>query len=156
MQRARARTVHSGRRDTSGPRGSASLHDPLPDLSLPAHFANDKIDRRFDVFKRDGKLYQSEYSTAADSSEIFRDTRPLEWLIGAGVNGYGPVVEQDHCLFQAPLSFYTRPGAWRPSPGYEMTDLGFNRPILAGCIFCHSGRANTVAGANGNGIMNCN
>jgi hypothetical protein len=121
----------------------------VPDLALPAHFTNDKIDRRFDVFKRDGKLYQSEYAVAADSSEIFRDTRPMEWLIGAGINGYGPVVEQDHYLFQAPLSFYTRPGAWGPSPGYEATDLGFNRPILAGCIFCHSGRANPVAGANG-------
>jgi hypothetical protein len=121
----------------------------LPDLSLPAHFTNDKTDRRFDVFKRDGKLYESEYAVAADSSEIFRDTRPMEWLIGAGVNGYGPVVEQDHHLFQAPLSFYTRPSAWGPSPGYEATDLGFNRPILAGCIFCHSGRANPVTGANG-------
>jgi hypothetical protein len=122
---------------------------PLPELSLPAHSINEKTDRHFDVFKRDGKLYESEYAIAADSSEIFRDTRPMEWLIGAGVNGFGPVVEQDHYLFQAPLSFYTRPGTWGPSPGYEALDLGFNRPILPGCIFCHSGRANPVAGANG-------
>jgi hypothetical protein len=27
--------------------------------------------------------------------------------------------------------------------------LGFNRPILAGCIFCHSGRANPVPETNG-------
>jgi hypothetical protein len=123
--------------------------DRLSDLSLPARFTNDRIDRHFDVFVRDGKLFESEYAVATDSSEIFRDTRPIEWLIGAGVNGFGPVVEQDHYLFQAPLSFYTRPGTWGPSPGYEATDLGFNRPILAGCIFCHSGRANPVAGANG-------
>ena len=122
---------------------------PLPDLSLPAHFTNDKLDRRFDVFTRDGKLYESEYAIASDSSEIFRDTRPMEWLIGAGINGFGPVVEQDHYLFQAPLSFYTKPSTWGPSPGYEALDLGFNRPILPGCIFCHSGRANSVAGANG-------
>jgi hypothetical protein len=73
----------------------------------------------------------------------------MEWLIGAGINGFGPVVEQDHYLFQAPLSFYTKPSTWGPSPGYEALDLGFNRPILPGCIFCHSGRANSVAGANG-------
>ena len=121
----------------------------LPDLSLPAHSTNDKLDRHFDIFTRDGKLYESEYAIAADSSEIFRDTRPIEWLIGAGVNGFGPVVEQDHYLFQAPLSFYTRPETWGPSPGYEATDLGFNRPILPGCIFCHSGRANPIALANG-------
>lgn len=121
----------------------------LPSLSLPSHFTNHQLDRHFDVFMRDGKLYQSEYAVAADSSEIFRDTHPITWMIGAGVNGFGPVLEQDHYLFQAPLSFYTKPGSWGPSPGYEATDLGFNRPILAGCIFCHTGRANAIAGTNG-------
>jgi hypothetical protein len=120
-----------------------------PDLSVPAQFINDKLDRRFDIFARDGKVYESEFAVAADASEVFRDTRPIAWLIGAGINGFGPVVEQDHYLFQAPLSFYTKPRAWGPSPGYEATDLGFNRPILSGCIFCHSGRANPIAGRNG-------
>ena len=121
----------------------------LPELAVPAQFTNEKIDRRFDVSIRDGKLVESEYAVAADSTEIFRDTRPIAWLIGAGINGFGPVVERDHYLFQAPLSFYTKPGTWGPSPGYEVTDLGFNRPILSGCIFCHTGRANPIAGSNG-------
>src|SRR5438270_6267635 len=80
--------------------------DRLPNLSLPAQFSNEKLDRRFDVFTRDGKLYESEYALAADSTETFRDTRPVKWMIGAGINGFGPVVEQDHYLFQGPLSFY--------------------------------------------------
>ena len=123
--------------------------DHLPGLSLPAHLRNEKLDRHFDVFVRDAKLFESEYALTPDSREMFRDTRPVKWLIGAGMNGFGPVVEQDHYLFQGPLSFYTKPGTWGPSPGYETTDLGFNRPILSGCIACHSGRANPVAGTNG-------
>ena len=75
---------------------AAPWHSPT--LSVPAQFTNDKLDRRFDVFTRDGKLYESEYAVAADSSEVFRDTRPIAWLIGAGINGFGPVVEQDHYL----------------------------------------------------------
>lgn len=118
-------------------------------LSLPAHFTNDRLDRSFDVSVQDGKLLESEYALGPDSAEIFRDTRPIAFMIGAGVNGYGPVVQQDDYLFQAPLSFYSKPGTWGPSPGYESTDLGFNRPILPGCIFCHVGRADPVAGANG-------
>lgn len=127
------------------PADTALLHK----LSLPAHFTNPSTGRRFDVFLQDGKLFQSEFAVGADGKEIFRDTRPIEWLIGAGVNGYGPVVVQDEYLFQAPLSFYTKPRAWRPSPGYESLDLGFNRPLLTGCIFCHAGRANPIAGTNG-------
>ena len=118
-------------------------------LALPAHFTNAATDRRFDVFLQDGKLLQSEYAIGADGSEAFRDTRPIQWLIGAGVNGYGPVVVQDQYLFQAPLSFYTKPQTWGPSPGYESLDLGFNRPLLTGCISCHAGRANPIAGTNG-------
>jgi len=118
-------------------------------LSLPAHDTNEVTRRYFDVFAKEGKLYQSEYALAPDSSEVFRDTRLIRWMIGAGVNGYGPVIEENHYLFQAPLSFYTRPGTWGPSPGYETLDLGFNRPILTGCIFCHSSRANPVPGTNG-------
>lgn len=118
-------------------------------LALPAHTTNAITDRRFDVFVQGEKLYESEYGLASDSSETFRDTRQVEWMIGAGINGYGPVIERDHYLFQAPLSFYTKPKDWGASPGYESLDLGFNRPLLTGCLFCHVGRADPVEGTNG-------
>ena len=104
--------------------------DAISRLTVPAHFTNGTTNRHFDIFAQDGKLYESEYAIGTDGKEIFRDTRGIQWLIGAGVNGYGPVVEQDHYLFQAPLSYYTKPQSWGPSPGYESLDLGFNRPIL--------------------------
>jgi hypothetical protein len=121
----------------------------LQHISVPAHSFNEQTARHFDTFVQDGKLYQSEYQTAADGSDIFRDTHPIEWLIGAGVNGFGAIVRRDDYLFQAPQSFYSKPKTWGPSPGYELIDLGFNRPIQAGCIFCHSGRPRTIAGTNG-------
>ncbi len=83
------------------------------------------------------------------AQDIFRDTHPIEWLIGAGVNGFGAIVRRDDYLFQTPQSFYSKPKTWGPSPGYELIDLGFNRPIQAGCIFCHSGRPRPIAGTNG-------
>jgi len=118
-------------------------------LSLPAHFTNSLTNREFDLSSKDGILYESEYARASDSTETFRDTRPIRWLIGAGINGYGPVVEEQNYLFQAPVSYYSKTSSWGSSPGYESLDLGFNRPILEGCIFCHSGRANPIAGTNG-------
>lgn len=132
--------------------GQSIVHagaDAISKLKLPAHFANSSTHRQFNVFTRDGSLYQSEFTSGSDGTEVFRDTRAIRWLIGAGVNGYGPVVEQDHYLFQAPLSYYTKTESWGASPGYESLDLGFNRPILEGCIFCHAGRANPVPETNG-------
>lgn len=121
----------------------------LQGLSLPAHTVNTAMNRRFDMYAQDGKLYQSEYETAVDGTEIFRDTRQIEWMIGAGVNGFGGIVQRDDRLFQAPQSFYSKSAEWGPSPGYELADLGFNRPIQAGCIFCHSGRPRPVPDADG-------
>jgi len=103
----------------------------------------------FDVYARDGKLFQSEYELDSDGKEIFRDTRELEWIIGAGENGIGGLVRQGDYVFQAPLSFYSKARRWELSPGYELGNAGFNRPILPGCISCHSGRSNLMPEGNG-------
>lgn len=103
----------------------------------------------FEVNARDGHLFQSEYQLDSDGTEIFRDVRELEWIIGAGENGFGALLRDGQYLFQAPLSFYTKAGRWELSPGYELGNAGFNRPILPGCISCHSGRPNTLREDNG-------
>jgi hypothetical protein len=121
----------------------------LKSILSSAAYTNPRLNRKFEVFSTEDRLYQSESGTAADGSETFRDAHQLEWIIGAGVNGFGAILQKDHHLFQAPLSFYSKTMSWEPSPGYEFTDLGFNRPITPGCISCHSGRPNAVPGSNG-------
>ncbi|HTF64681.1 MAG TPA: hypothetical protein VK638_18530, partial [Edaphobacter sp.] len=121
----------------------------LKSIPSSAVYLNQRMNRRFEVFTREDKLYQSESATGADGKESFRTAHELEWIIGAGVNGFGVILQEDHHLFQAPLSFYSKTVSWEPSPGYEFTDLGFNRPITPGCISCHSGRPNAVPGSNG-------
>ena len=130
---------------------SMSLVTPafLENTPHPASYFNERLNRHFEVYSLEGKLYQSESGTGADGKESFRTAHQLEWIIGAGVNGLGGIIQKDKYLFQAPLSFYSRPMSWGPSPGYELNDMGFDRPIVAGCIFCHSGRSNPVAGTNG-------
>jgi len=111
---------------------------------------DDKNNRvQFDVYARDGKLYQSEFQSGSDGQEVFRDTHELAWIIGAGENGFGGLVRRGDYLFQAPLSFYSKPGRWELSPGYEFGNYGFNRPILPACIACHSGRPNAIPDGNG-------
>ncbi|MFL6306635.1 MAG: tetratricopeptide repeat protein [Candidatus Sulfotelmatobacter sp.] len=121
----------------------------LKTIPSSAAYTNSRLNRKFEVFSKEDKLYQSESGTSVDGSETFRDAHQLDWIIGAGVNGFGAILQSDHHLFQAPLSFYSKAKSWEPSPGYEFTDLGFNRPITPGCISCHSGRPNAVPGSNG-------
>src|SRR5580700_5443742 len=108
-----------------------------------------RLNRHFEIAARDGKLYQSEYETATDGKEIFRETHEVDWIIGSGANGSGAVVRHDDYLFEAPLSFYAKTRSWDLSPGYEFGDYGFNRPILPGCIVCHSGQPEPLLAENG-------
>ncbi len=123
--------------------------DFLKTLPVPATFYDAKTAHSFEVHAEGGKLYQSEFQTGADGKEIFRNTHALEWIIGTGENGFGALLRRDGYLFQAPLSYYTRAAKWDLSPGYQNGDYGFNRIILPGCIYCHSGRPQPVTGVTG-------
>ena len=130
-----------------------SMAQVTPALLKALHTSGSVADRNtnlgLEVYSRDGKLYQTQYETSGDGKEVFRDTREVEWIVGAGENGFGGLVKRDDYIFQAPLSFYSRPQSWGLSPGYELGNYGFNRPILPACIFCHSGRPNPVREGNG-------
>jgi hypothetical protein len=121
----------------------------LESIPTSANIFDPKINRHFEIFARDGNLYQSEYETTGGGKDVFRETRKLEWIIGSGANGSGGIVKQDNYLFEAPLSFYAKPHRWALSPGYEFGDYGFSRPILSGCIVCHSGQPRPVLDGNG-------
>src|SRR5581483_8463388 len=75
---------------------------------------------------------------------VFRNEQKLAYVVGSGANGLTFLVRRGNYLLQAPLSFYSQTGKWDLSPGFEAADLGFNRPIAAQCISCHSGRPRPV------------
>jgi predicted CXXCH cytochrome family protein len=121
----------------------------LGKIPTAASVIDDRLHRHFDVRAEDGRLLQSEYEIGEDGNEVFRETHPVDWIIGSGANGFGALTKRGEFLFEAPLSFYSKTQAWALSPGYEFGDYGFNRPILPGCIACHSGRPQAVLGGNG-------
>ena len=112
----------------------------LKNLALPGETSSATLDRHFDVFAKDGGLFQSESQTGPDGKQVFRNTQRVDWIIGAGANGFGGLTRRGEFIMEDPLSFYARTQKWELSPGYESEDIGFNRPVLAGCISCHSGR----------------
>jgi len=83
--------------------------------------------------------YQSE-----SEPNVFEDKHQLDYVVGSGANGLTFLVRRGDYLFQAPLSYYSKANKWDLSPGYEYGDLGFSRSTPEGCVFCHSGRAQTA------------
>lgn len=117
--------------------------------SKPVVIHSEKLDRYFEIFRRGDALYQTEYQLAPNGSEIFDDTHPIAYAIGAGQNGIGYLVQEGNLLFEAPLSYYDRLHSWDLSPGFTAIDFGFLRPAETECVVCHSGRSRPVT-AEGN------
>ena len=121
---------------------SMSLGDDAGHLAKavkPVVIGDRRSNRNYKVFVRDKELYQSEYELDENGKELFQKTHKLKYAVGSGINGHTFVVQRGDHLFEAPLSFYSRIGQWGLSPGYEVENLGFNRPIVPECVVCHSG-----------------
>jgi hypothetical protein len=126
---------------------SSTLPEFLRSIPLSASVYDQKSNRHFEVHPENGKLYQSEYQLDAVGHEVFRNTHALEWMVGTDANGLSALIQHDGYIFEAPLSYFRQTGRWELSPGYERENLGFNRAIPPGCIFCHSGRPNPAPGS---------
>jgi hypothetical protein len=132
--------IYESYRKTGMGRSMSVLQNSLPERRL----TSEKLGRTFEVFSRDGAVYQSESRTG-----VFKTTYRLEYAVGSGEHGVTFIVRRGDHLFQAPLSFYARTGDWDLSPGYEHADYGFNRPVPAACVACHSGQPQPVEDRNG-------
>ena len=122
----------------------ASSSAEFANLRVPITIRNENLNRYFSIYRDGDAIVQSEYETNLLGGEVFRATEKLEYSIGSGANGTTYLVRRGDSLVEAPLSYYSRVGSWDLSPGYEKDDAGFSRPIPAGCLSCHSGRAQPV------------
>ena len=120
-----------------------SLLDRLP---VPFTVFDSDTGEYFEVLRKDGAIYQSQYAVDHEGKEIFRQTWKLSFVVGSGENGFGFLIERDGYLFEAPLTYYTKSHAWSFSPGYQLRNLAFTRPVIAACVGCHSGRPQPVYG----------
>jgi predicted CXXCH cytochrome family protein len=72
---------------------------------------------------------------------------PVAYSVGAGIVGYSYMVRLGQYLFQSPVSYYTQTKSWDLTPGYETeSHLDFTHQISSGCLFCHTGSVNFIAG----------
>jgi len=125
------------------PAGDVSLRDRLP---APATIFDKDNGQYIEVSRQQDDLYQTHYALDRDGKEIFRQTFKTAYVVGSGENGFGFLIRRDNYMFEAPLSYYTKSRRWSFSPGYEIHNYAFTRPVVEECIGCHSGRPQPVPG----------
>jgi hypothetical protein len=74
-------------------------------------------------------------------------TYHIDYVIGSGNHAAGYLLDMDGHLFQSPVAYYKSRHGYDLAPGYEgRPDPDFTRPVVEGCVFCHSGSELHIAG----------
>ena len=115
-------------------RSMAVAQTTLAHLPRQASVFEPRLNRQFNLSSGPSDSTQSEYQLAPDGRELFRETKKIGWILGAGTNCIKSIVRRGEYLFEAPLSFYSNTNSWALSPGYEKADYGFSRPLGADCV----------------------
>ncbi len=96
--------------------------------------------------RRDGdRQFHRETRLSPQGEEALTIEFEAAYAVGSGRTGRSYIVERDGHLFMSPLTWYAEHG-WDLSPGYEVNNSHFNRPVVAECLFCHANQAHHVAG----------
>jgi hypothetical protein len=132
-------------------RSMSRAHETVDALSVsrPVVIRNQGLDRYFCVSQEGTDLYQEEYQLDSEGKEVFRERHRMDYVLGAGENGFSYVVRRGDYLVEAPLTYYSRTRSWDLSPGYDAGDYGFSRTLDFSCIICHSGLARPAAAPRG-------
>jgi Tfp pilus assembly protein PilF len=101
---------------------------------------------QYSVESHGGRVMHVETRRAAAGGLVAQNKAEVQFVLGAGRQAEGYLVERDGFLFQSPITRYVKAGRWDLSPGYEKNNVHFDRPVLAGCLYCHVNRVEPVEG----------
>ncbi len=96
------------------------------------------------VERKGGRERHRETFFDDQGAPLARVENEVMYALGSGTRGISYLVEHDGRLFQSPISWYSQKNRWDLSPGYELKNLHFDRPIEPLCLFCHSNRVEPI------------
>jgi Tetratricopeptide repeat/Cytochrome c554 and c-prime len=119
---------------SSGPAGSI----PISEQSFSGNSGY-----RYSIVHQKQKLFLDLRKPNAKISE----RRELAWFAGSGASARSFLIAIDGFLYEAPVTYYSRPRAWALSPGYDRYSYPFlTRAIAPGCLQCHATGVQAIPG----------
>jgi hypothetical protein len=100
---------------------------------------------RYTVERRGGHVVHRESRLDHEGHLLAQVEGAVTYAVGSGERGISYLIEHDARLFQSPITWYRQNNRWDISPGYDVGDLHFDRPIVPECLFCHSNRVEPIA-----------
>jgi predicted CXXCH cytochrome family protein len=100
----------------------------------------------YGVRRRDKQVVHREWAANPEGKVLAETEAEVQFAVGSAIHGRAYLVNHDGYLFQSPITWYPQGKRWDLSPGYELRNQHFSRPITPACLFCHCNQAELVPG----------
>jgi tetratricopeptide (TPR) repeat protein len=119
----------------------ALLSEPaIPDSNNP--FQEGRF--HYQVIRRGSKMFHREWCEDPNGRVVAEIEEQMDYAVGSGTQARSYLFDRDGFLFESPITWFPKGGAWGLSPGYKVKQWHFRRGIGAGCAYCHSQEARPV------------
>lgn len=98
------------------------------------------------VVRHGDRTYHRETRRDERGQIIARVEAEVSAVLGSGTRALAFLVERDGHLFESPITWYAQRRRWDLSPGFDVANAHFERPVSAACLFCHANRVEPVPG----------
>ncbi len=115
-----------------------------------AEFFHERSGNHYANVRRGDLFFQQRWRVDPDGRRYAEHEQRIDWIVGSGakVQTYLHQTPSGE-LFQLPVSWYTDPGRWRMSPGYDLSrHRDFGRRIGRQCFACHDAYPDVPAGSD--------
>jgi predicted CXXCH cytochrome family protein len=102
---------------------------------IPADFTHAKSGVHYRIFEQGGHVWLS-FDRPGDPT--VRGQRELLYYIGSSNRGLTYLFSTDGYVFESPINWYGKKGAWDMTPAYQNAkEIPLNLPAFTGCLHCH-------------------
>jgi hypothetical protein len=102
---------------------------------IPADFTHPKSGVHYRISQQDGHSWLS-FDRPGDP--MVRGQRELLYYIGSGYRGLTYLFSTDGYVFESPINWYGKKGAWDMTPAYQNAkEIPLNLPAFTSCLHCH-------------------
>jgi Flp pilus assembly protein TadD len=98
----------------------------------------------YSIEKREGRVFHQETRRDRSGRIVARTEAQVQYVLGSGRQGLSYLLDRDGFLFESPITWFAQKRRWDLSPGFEVANYHFDRPIRPGCLYCHANRARSV------------
>ncbi len=123
----------------------ADAHSVLGNFALGAnvlHTANPALTFRMTA---DAQGLSETAVDAVSATKNVELTKPIDVVVGSGRKSQTYLYWAEDELFELPVSYWVKTGAWINSPGYVDGAMRFDRPIYPRCLECHGSSFESLA-----------